>query len=214
MARHPSHPGVAGLRARPKPERSWFDSRGWDEHPAVPGTARHPGAVGLRARLKPERSWFDPRGWHVQVGSKSWRCSGLLLRLHVGSIPTRPTRGRRTCLRAPTSIQPPVSSETTKQVKCCGDTPVRHTGVVGFNSHHLLDPTGLLAPPRGHSPRGPHPRATRFARRSHGLLAPILCLPSSAGSSGRMVRGRSPVRFRREALANASLAQQEVATAS
>jgi hypothetical protein len=34
----------------------------------------------------------------------------------------------------------PVSSETTKQVKCCGDTPVRHTGVVGFNSHHLLDP--------------------------------------------------------------------------
>ena len=33
----------------------------------------------------------------------------------------------------------PVSSETTKQVKCCGDTPVRHTGVVGFNSHRLLD---------------------------------------------------------------------------
>ena len=38
----------------------------------------------------------------------------------------------------------PVSSETTKQVKCCGDTPVRHTGVVGFNSHHLLDPMCLL----------------------------------------------------------------------
>src|SRR6185295_9985666 len=26
-----SHPGVCGLRARLKPERFWFDSRGWDE---------------------------------------------------------------------------------------------------------------------------------------------------------------------------------------
>ena len=104
---------------------------------------------------------------------------------HAG--PKRRRRGVR--LLAACSIRP-ASSEATLQVKCCGDTPVRHTGVVGFNSHHLLDSS----------------------------------LSSSAGSSGRMVRGRSPVRFRREALrrfvlgragiSNASLAQLEVATAS
>jgi hypothetical protein len=55
----------------------------------------------------------------------------------VGSIPI-------TC-----SIQP-ASTEATTQAKCCGDMPVPHTGVVGFNSHRLLDPSRLL----GGLPRG------------------------------------------------------------
>lgn len=44
---------------------------------------------------------------------------------------------RRTCRTAPPTINP-VSPETTKQAKCCGYTLVRHTRIVGFNSHRLL----------------------------------------------------------------------------
>ena len=74
------------------------------------------------------------------VGSKRWLCSGLLIRRDEGSIPSRPTLGLSNALRAPTAIQKlGLLAETAKQVKCCGDTPVRHTGVGGFNSPHLLD---------------------------------------------------------------------------
>jgi hypothetical protein len=73
------------------------------------------------------------------VGSKRWLCSGLLIRRDEGSIPSRPTSGSPNALRAPTAIQNTRSPrETAKQMKCCGDTPVRHTGVGGFNSPHLL----------------------------------------------------------------------------
>ena len=158
------------------------------------------------------RSRFDSRGWHHRSVANAGVAADSYSAFTWVRFPPDLREDRRTRLRAPTSVQYPVSSETTKQVKCCGDTPVRHTGVVGFNSHHLLDPTGC-APPHRQAGRGPHPPI----RSAH-------CLPSSAGSSGRMVRGRSPVRFRREArcrlvprragVIRASLAQQEAASAS
>ena len=45
---------------------------------------------------------------------------------------------RASCADGDPDIRSP--RETAKQVKCCGDTPVRHTGVGGFNSPLLLDP--------------------------------------------------------------------------
>jgi hypothetical protein len=104
----------------------------------------HSCVVGLRARLKPGRFWFDSRGWDRDrwVGSKMVMHRFLKPR-DVGSIPTRPTKDQRTRHRAPTLIRQPGLDrpplvETAKQVKCCGDTPVRHTGIRGFNSPHLL----------------------------------------------------------------------------
>ena len=130
-----------------------------------PGTTSHPGAVGLRARPKPERSWFDPRGWdeNVQPGAtapvfrpaepggrhrsvaKAGVAADSYSALTWVRFPPDLREDRRTCLRAPPSGRHPVSTETTKQAKCCGDTPVCLTGVVGFNSHRLLDPA---RPPR------------------------------------------------------------------
>lgn len=111
------------------------------------GATSPPGVVGLRARLKPERFWFDSRGWdHAdgrrRVGSRMVMHRFLTPR-DVGSIPTRPTKDQRTRLRAPTPVRHPglaraPAGEAAKQVKCCGDTPVRHTGIRGFNSPHLL----------------------------------------------------------------------------
>ena len=61
-----THSGACGLRARLKPERSWFDSRGWDD--------------SLLSVV--ESSW---------VGSKCWPLHRFLKPRDVGSIPTRPT---------------------------------------------------------------------------------------------------------------------------
>ena len=143
IAQRTSHSCVVGLRARLKPERFWFDSRGWDDR----GNAR--------ARLVPvlatRRGLPLPPGPSAETGRARARTRvGSKMVMHrflkprdVGSIPTRPTKDQRTRHRAPTLVrQPglerPHADETAKQVKCCGDTPVRHTGIRGFNSPHLL----------------------------------------------------------------------------
>ena len=140
-ARHPPHPGAVGLRARPKSARSWFDPRGG----ALSTLAQWGCALGG----KPERSWFDPRG----VARNAVR-SGSVANVGVAAdsysaftwvrFPPDPRQDQRTRPRAPPLVRIRSPRETTKQVKCCGDTPVRHTGVVGFNSHHLLDEARLL----------------------------------------------------------------------
>ena len=169
--RPPSHPCACGLRARPKPERSWFDSRGWDlarrnHHadgcwPQIVGstgrtsskcssTGSNPPAVLLRACARAFSTLYGPRSpswWFLGhpprvargtwVGSKRWLCSGFLIRRHVGSIPTRPTMRpstREALPSAPAIVRWPRASRlegTPPQVKCCGDTPVRHAGIAG-----------------------------------------------------------------------------------
>ena len=82
-----------------------------------------------------------------------------------------------------------VSSETTKQVKCCGDMPVRHTGVVGFNSHHLLDPTGLPAPPRGQARGVPTPALAPLVG-AHGALRFLASLAQLVAAAAWYAAGR------------------------
>ena len=76
-----------------------------------------------------------------------------------------------------------VRSEIAKQVKCCGDTPVRHTGVGGFNSPLLLQTVHASTSPgsrravrlriHGIRTRAPHPFSlARFI--SVGLHATLL----------------------------------------
>ena len=68
-----------------------------------------------------------------------WPCIGFLIRLTRVRFPPDP-RWIPDAHHAPTTVhEPQVSIETAKRMKCCGDTPVRHTGIVGFNSHLPLD---------------------------------------------------------------------------
>lgn len=61
-------------------------------------------------------------------------------------------------------LRPPAA--TAKQVKCCGDTPVRHTGISGFNSPLLLEYSRRLHP-LGCSHRSGRIERERRTRRLH-----------------------------------------------
>ena len=82
-----------------------------------------------------------------------WPCSGFLIRLtRVRSPPVpRLDRERR---NGPTTIQKigrsPHRERPPKRVKCCGDTLVRHTSIVGFNSHRPLELRVLPEKPYTH----------------------------------------------------------------
>ena len=51
-----SHSCVVGLRARLKPERFWFDSRGWDRHGSVAKPGLHLVLTQTKRRFESDRA--------------------------------------------------------------------------------------------------------------------------------------------------------------
>ncbi len=117
-----THPCVVGLRARLKPERFWFDSRGWDHHVAGWIPARASG------NARPRRIG-SKTGLHLVLTQATRRFESDPI--HVTSHRTQP--------RAPTVVRASGAARSTAKQVRRGDRSVRHTGFGGFDSHHLLD---------------------------------------------------------------------------
>ncbi len=112
-----SHSCVVGLRAPLKPERFWFDSRGWDE---TQRTARCLGSVaklGLQLVLTQSKRRFESDRAHEES---------------------------RTQIAADADSHKPVPTGTTKQVRH-GDKSVRHTGCRRFDPGRLLRSRGIAS---------------------------------------------------------------------
>jgi hypothetical protein len=116
-----------------------------------------------------------------------WLCTGFLNRETWVRSPPDPRRISGRAIGRPhgstTRFRSTPLVETAKQVKCCGDTPVRHTGIRGFDSPHLLRCAARARSPARSlrsllrslaalrsAPRGATPRR-RGARRSAPSLS-------------------------------------------